>query len=82
MTGLSFSLPTLPTFVSRAVFRWSTQKQYERAIADYDEAIRLDPKSAAVYYSRGRCREARGDPKGAKVDYSEAARLDPKFRTR
>ena len=27
--------------------------RYERAIADYDEVIRLDPKSAATFISRG-----------------------------
>ena len=27
--------------------------QYERAIQDYDEAIRLNPQVAMLYYNRG-----------------------------
>jgi tetratricopeptide (TPR) repeat protein len=29
------------------------QGDYARAIADYDEAIRLDPKNFGAYYRRG-----------------------------
>ena len=29
--------------------------QYERAIQDYDEAIRLDPQNALAYYGRVMC---------------------------
>lgn len=34
---------------------------YEGAIAEYSEAIRLDPRSAETYFSRGFTRRDQGD---------------------
>jgi tetratricopeptide (TPR) repeat protein len=48
------------------------------AIADYDQAIRLDPTSAATYSSRGFVRYELGYKMGAIADYDQAIRLDPK----
>jgi hypothetical protein len=39
-----------------AVFRgeaWLDKKEYDKAIKDFDEAIRLDPKFAGAFYYRG-----------------------------
>ena len=51
----------------------------DRAIADYTEAIRLDPKLAIAYYERGIAYHALGDFDRAIADYTEAIRLDPKL---
>ncbi len=51
----------------------------DRAIADYNEAIRLDPKFAQAYSSRGLAYDHKGDLGHADPDYNEAIRLDPKF---
>jgi tetratricopeptide (TPR) repeat protein len=51
--------------------------QRERAIADYDEAIRLDPKYATAYYNRGVIYGDIGQRERAIADYDEAIRLDP-----
>jgi tetratricopeptide (TPR) repeat protein len=32
---------------------WSEKGDIDRALADFSEAIRLDPKAAASYYARG-----------------------------
>ncbi|MCG9891774.1 MAG: tetratricopeptide repeat protein [Thermosynechococcaceae cyanobacterium MS004] len=48
------------------------------AIADYDQAIRLNPKDAEAYNNRGVTRRALGDNQGAIADYEEAIRLAPK----
>ena len=48
------------------------------AIADYTEAIRLDPKNARAYRNRGFAKEKNGDLAGAMADYTEAIRFDPK----
>ena len=54
---------------------------YDRAIADFDEAIRLDPKYVFAYNNRGNAYRYRDDYDGAIVDYDEAIRLDPKYET-
>ena len=51
----------------------------DRAIADYNEAIRLDPKSAYAYSNRGLAYDHKGDLDRAIADYNEAIRLDPKY---
>jgi tetratricopeptide (TPR) repeat protein len=52
---------------------------YDRATADYDEAIRLDPKIAAAYVGRGDAYSVKHDYDGAISDYDQAIRLDPKY---
>jgi tetratricopeptide (TPR) repeat protein len=51
----------------------------DRAIAEYNEAIRLDPKYAQAYSSRGLAYDHKGDLGRAEPDYDEAIRLDPKY---
>jgi len=52
---------------------------FEGAIADYDEAIRLDPEYAGAYNNRGLAKYDLGDLEGALADYDEAIRLDPEY---
>src|SRR6266567_3870887 len=56
------------------------------ALADYNEAIRLDPKSALALSDRGVAYGNKGDYDRALADLNEAIRLDPKsahaFRNR
>ena len=60
--------------------------EYDRAIAAYNEAIRLDPKSALAFRSRGVAYANKGDNDRAIADFNKAIRLDPKsalaFRSR
>jgi lipoprotein NlpI len=51
----------------------------DRAIAEYNEAIRLDPKFAYAYSNRGLAYDHKGDLERASPDYNEAIRLDPKY---
>ena len=48
------------------------------AIADFNEAIQLDPELALSYYRRGNVYRAKGDNDLAIADYDQAIRLDPK----
>jgi tetratricopeptide (TPR) repeat protein len=53
--------------------------EFDRALADLDEAIRIDPAYACSYANRGRVYAGRGDTDRAMTDYDEAIRLDPSF---
>jgi tetratricopeptide (TPR) repeat protein len=48
-------------------------------IADYSEAVRLDPHYALAFNNRGAARHDNGDLEGAIADFSEAVRLDPHY---
>ena len=54
------------------------KREYDQAIADYSEAIRLDPEYAMAYYYRGVAYGDKGDYDAAVADCTEAVRLDPK----
>jgi S1-C subfamily serine protease/Flp pilus assembly protein TadD len=58
-----------------------TASEYDRAIADYTEAIRLDPKSAGPYCGRGLAYGGKREYDRAIADYTEAIRLDPTYAT-
>jgi tetratricopeptide (TPR) repeat protein len=51
---------------------------YEKAIADHNEAIRIDPAYAAGFMHRGNAYARHGDFDRAIADHSEAVRLAPK----
>jgi tetratricopeptide (TPR) repeat protein len=51
----------------------------DKAVADFTEAIRLEPQDAMAYYCRGNVYEKKGDHEKAIVDYTQAIRLDPQF---
>ena len=56
---------------------YKSMNQFERAIEDYDEAIRLDPQLANAYLGRGVASGALGQYERALQDLDEAIRLDP-----
>jgi hypothetical protein len=58
---------------------WWYKKQYDRAIADYTEAIRLDPKFHYAYYHRGVAWSDKKQYDRAIADYTDAIKLDPKY---
>jgi len=51
--------------------------EYDRAIADNDQAIRLNPQFALAYNNRALAYERKGDYDRAITDYSKAIRLNP-----
>jgi tetratricopeptide (TPR) repeat protein len=48
------------------------------AMADYNQAIQLDPKYSAAYDNRGNLRRQKGDLSGALADTNQAISLNPK----
>ena len=64
---------------------YDNQGDHDRAIADYTEAMRLDPRNGGsadiggAYNDRGDAYQAKGDYDRAIADYNEAIRLNPKY---
>jgi len=67
--------------VSQAAYNrgnaYATIGDYDRAIADYDQAIRLNPTMAAAFDNRGRLYSEKNQFERAIADYDEAIRLNP-----
>ena len=53
---------------------------FARAIADFDQAIRIDPRQARFLVGRGLAHREHGDLDSALADYSKAIELDPSYR--
>lgn len=51
----------------------------DRAIRDYDEAIRLNPFAADAFNNRGNAFRARNELERARRDYDDAIRLNPRY---
>jgi tetratricopeptide (TPR) repeat protein len=85
ITGGQVAAQDLATAFYRRGNAWSDKHDYGRAIADYTDAIRLNPrnageyhnKAAAAYFNRGLEWRAKGDQDRAIADYTEAIRLNP-----
>jgi tetratricopeptide (TPR) repeat protein len=54
------------------------KEDYDSAIADFDECIKLDDKHSNAYYSRGLAKYKREDNDGAIADLYECIKLDDK----
>jgi tetratricopeptide (TPR) repeat protein len=51
---------------------------YKRAIADFDEAVRLNPNRASMFRDRGLAHQKNDEPELAIADYDQAIAIDPK----
>jgi len=56
---------------------YENKDDYTRAIADYDEALRLDPNDADALLYRGLDKQRLGDKAGGEADVAAAKRMNP-----
>lgn len=68
------------TFNSRGI-ACHERGDFAQALANYQEAMRLNPSDALAFNNRGVTRRALGDLPGALADYDEALRLKPDYAT-
>ncbi len=71
------SIRKIPRPITAGAATWGAKGEYERAIADLTESIRLDSTDELAYYNRASARKESGDLGGALKDYGQAIRLDP-----
>ena len=69
----------LAAFYSNRSAAYHEQGDNDRALADLNKAIRLDPKFAMAFNNRGAAYNERSDNDRAIADYNEAIRIDPKL---
>jgi tetratricopeptide (TPR) repeat protein len=77
---LSFSnqLKIAKEYIARGK-RYYDNDDFDNAIRDFDNAIRLDPNDASAYYYRGEVYRLKGQYDAAIRDFSEATWLNPNY---
>ncbi len=71
--------PTASTALQNRGNVYRQMKDSERALRDFEQALRLHPANAGAYVNRGGILAERGDHDAAILDYSEAIRFDSKL---
>src|SRR5947208_1713986 len=51
---------------------------HDKAIADFDEALKLEPKNASIYNNRGNAHNDKGEGEAAMADFDAALKSDPR----
>jgi tetratricopeptide (TPR) repeat protein len=72
---MASELLSLPTARGGA---WGAKDEYDKEIADYTEALAIDPKNANAYIGRGMARFDKGEHDQAFADFNRSLAVDPK----
>jgi RNA polymerase sigma factor (sigma-70 family) len=67
-----------PSYIRRGK-AYLADDAYDKAIVDFNQALRLDTKSAVAYFNLGRAHKLKGDYTEALSDYTQAIQLNPKM---
>lgn len=65
-------------YTNRGV-EYEIKKDFDKAIADHDQAIKVDPKNPAPYNNRGNAYLGKQDYEHALADFDQAIKLNPKY---
>ena len=74
-----FSGAELASIYDNRAIELRQQGEFDRAIADYTAAIRIDAELTGAYAGRGLAYEGKADAENAKVDYRKALTLAQKY---
>jgi tetratricopeptide (TPR) repeat protein len=69
----------LATIYGNRAIELRERGDYDKAIADYSEAIRIDSELSGAYTGRGLAYEGKAEVDKAKADYRKALALPPKY---
>ena len=75
--GIALSKKNASAYVMRAEIETRSQRDFERALADMDSAILLEPRHAGYFINRAYMKYNLDDYFGAMADYDYAISLDP-----
>ena len=70
--------PKADDFLLQATDKFN-KNDYRGAIADYNQALKINPNLAQAYYNRGVVRDVLGDKQSAIADYNQALKINPNF---
>jgi tetratricopeptide (TPR) repeat protein len=70
---------TLSLLYTNRGVEYEIKKDYEHAVADQDQAIKIDPKNPLPYNNRGNVYAAKQDYARAIADFDQAIKLNPKY---
>ncbi len=74
---LQLNKNSVNAYILRADIAINRSRDYEQALADMDEAIKLEPRFAGLFINRAFLRHSLDDYYGAMSDYDYAIELDP-----
>lgn len=77
-TRLIESKPNDPDAYIVRANAYDEKGEFEKAIADYNQALKLEPRSVLAYLNRGLAYSNHGDQSQALADYTKVIELDPK----
>ena len=70
---------TLSLLYTNRGVEYEIKKEFDKAIADHDQAIKIDPKNWAAFNNRGNAYAGKRDYDHAIADYDAAVKLNPKY---
>ena len=62
----------------QCAYVWGTAKEYDKAIADFNEALRFNPNLTGAYIGRGHAHWEKKEFDKAIADYDRALKIDPR----